>query len=1495
MSSSRDRIEIWVKADLSQPELLTGLDTWLHLGLIEHNQVKRLAKYRLSCTIPEPVVTPTNNPAESKEPTALAEPSPTPATDNQVEHFSSATEPKVETWLSRAWNAFREELSIRWLLFLGVFAVLVASGGLAASQWENFSAVAQYGVLWGYTIAFAGVGTWIAKQPRSRLTAGALQTITALLVPINFWAMDALISWKTLVGWLMIGVATITLSGWGLWQTQQRLSFAVVFLGISYLHWGWQIATWPLIAIYLGAIATTAIMVFFSEREDRQNEFALSEVSLTIYALLILLGRGILVADVPLNTLDLAIAISGWLLTLNQPRQEDSLIFKGMALMGMALLVMAWGLALEKPFPWQAVVATILALELFWRRLRRSWWHWDLIAMFGIGLQGWGLLWQLIPVTVRSQVVLAFEQGLDLENASFWLLPTIGFFPYLILFLGIAEWLYYVEKPKLGQLGEGLSLGLGAILTLLALPDPSTRSLILLLDALALILVVARRSPTRIRLVYFTRIVSWLAIISSLDWGFNLGLRDWGTFFLLAMVGEWAVSTPIARERNPSAQQVAYRSGWYFGFLFAGLSLVLLLGSRAGTVWGLLWLITPITLTILRPYSELERKPTATVGAMTTSLLAQGLTLSSLTPRIISWSVATVLLAINARYFPNRLLAMLPVGSALAWAASPFWKQLEWPGWSLWGAIALVFLWSVTDILNRRSEQFSQLYASATYNWGIILCVSVLTIITGHGFSSLLQPLDIAWQYPLAAGLSTIALGSRYWQIPREVTGYGLIIAMALTASESVYWAGGSQLQLAVVNLVLGLLTLVVTSQLPREQLTTSLHIAPLCFTIIGIIARMGHFTAYTGLLTLLAAVMGLFVGSRRQQWKNISYVSLLGIFFAIHELVIYQFWQVQPAISDSYSLLATVTLILALLYQLSLGFLQRLQRDTILGLHLEELQITAHLHWGVGGILEGIATLLAGETLGTIALIGIANCVVLLSYALRQAYQMRHNRPVANLWLGAGWLGSELMITEIIQLTPGNWLAFATTHIILGFVALAVTELWRRQGNPFSRLASIELLPLVWVSVGLVTRYGHFTAETGGLVLASAIVALGVGSRRQNWTIISRIALFAFSFGCYELLIYAMLHRESNSLPADAFTLLASVAAGIAGVELGLFYWARSRFQETILGLPLQTLQTSAHLHWAGGSLLEIIAIALAMESDPKLTLLGIGISIILATYAVIQGRDYSVSSDWWVYVGLVQLIGIAVVTRLLWTELAVLDPWSAVIACFMGLILLTLPWYRWGWNPTPWYYVAIALPALRVIATTSDIEWFNLFIVAGFYGGLAWREQQVRWSYGSLVLVAWGMAQLLARFQLDAPLWYALIVGLPILYVANFDLVLRSSSKRAARHWLRLFGSSIIGFTALFYHPELGLAPLLIGLMFVFTGIALQVRAFLFVGTTLLILTGIQQLYTFSQLYPFAKWVIGLVMGIVLIAIAASFESQRERILSRFQDWRERLQQWD
>lgn len=116
-------IELSVKA--SHPQLLKGLDVWLRLGLINQAQVNRLSQTYLTCPIPVPVVA---------TPKREALPSDIDWEDDSIPVAETLTPSPV----AQMWQSLWDELSVRWLLFLGVFLVVVSSGVLAATQWQNF-------------------------------------------------------------------------------------------------------------------------------------------------------------------------------------------------------------------------------------------------------------------------------------------------------------------------------------------------------------------------------------------------------------------------------------------------------------------------------------------------------------------------------------------------------------------------------------------------------------------------------------------------------------------------------------------------------------------------------------------------------------------------------------------------------------------------------------------------------------------------------------------------------------------------------------------------------------------------------------------------------------------------------------------------------------------------------------------------------------------------------------------------------------------------------------------------------------------------------------------------------------------------------------------------------------------------------------------------------------------------------------------------------------
>jgi hypothetical protein len=229
MADDRDptiRLQLDLSAD--QPGLLEGLDSWLRLGLLSDQQVQAICQRQLSCDLPPQAAPSTASDVGPNEATNLSvEPvlaesvlaesvespegeiptQPTiPEAEPTIANFSPAAPPPRRASTSRTrrsprpqsrptthWlNRLLSELSVVWLLGLGVFLVVLSSAVLAATQWANFNAAGQYLVLLAYTLVFWAAGLWCRRSPNLQLTAKTLQMITLLLVPLNFWALDGL-------------------------------------------------------------------------------------------------------------------------------------------------------------------------------------------------------------------------------------------------------------------------------------------------------------------------------------------------------------------------------------------------------------------------------------------------------------------------------------------------------------------------------------------------------------------------------------------------------------------------------------------------------------------------------------------------------------------------------------------------------------------------------------------------------------------------------------------------------------------------------------------------------------------------------------------------------------------------------------------------------------------------------------------------------------------------------------------------------------------------------------------------------------------------------------------------------------------------------------------------------------------------------------------------------------------------------------------------------
>ncbi|MCC5640221.1 DUF2157 domain-containing protein [Nostoc sp. CHAB 5844] len=1310
MSSSPERpLKIHLTLPSSHPQLLEGLDLWLRLGLISDAQVKQLCREFLSCTVVlQPQVTPAPQVA-----VATARQAEKPLIASLPSQPQKVTQPNFVT---KMLQSLGEELSVRWLLFLGVFLVVLSSGVLAASQWERFPAAGQYGVLFAYTLTFWGLSFWTGRQNNLRLTTQTLLIVTLFLVPVNFWAMDSFGLWLNPLNLLTVAIAAPILTIITVLLCNNRTVFPnsrarklplINILVLSYLHWGWKITVFPLIAVYAAMIGTTIITVYHIRRQQRtteENQLSLF-ATVVVYSLILLLSRAIFVAGVNVTQLGLAIGICGWLITwlvqqqeaggsgsatLTNRRQEAEVsntqhstqhpaLNPVWELLGGILLFFGWAVSVID-YPGQALAVSGLALWYVNQRLQRYSLHVDLAVLFVIGLQSIWLGWRLIPVGMR-QWTIAIATNLTQAQNEPWALLSVALFPYLIFMVWLCDRLHHAEKRDLADFGEALALMFGSFLTIIATINPILRSLNLIFSTTTLAVVTKRRSPSSTPLVYLTHFIGILAVFSTIDWLFpNLPNYLWASVVLALMVAEWGFSL---------GSGVWQRSAWHIGLGLSILSFILLwlnlVSSWDGVTfnqehWGGIWLITPLSLTVLASRTTAQRRITRSFLSLVAVAMAQFLTLPLSGTRLIGLAVGAGVMYANTRYLRNQPTAGFTIGlglglvEALLWEGIPGLPHLSIAGWLVVGAIATFSLWLMRTVLQQRNHELAGIYADASDKWAIALCSFELIMLTLH--STLVYQATVApglW-YLVAIVITLVAITYRSWREPTDWAFYGIGWCVELFIAEVLGFGERSTIRVAIANIALGLFTQLLGEWWRRryrlERLPSSLHILPLIYGAFSVLLRLNTFTESTGLFTLGVALIIIGVGRRHPDFKPLLYFGIIGVSIAAYELLFYQMSQAKG-----------------------------------------------------GALGDGLIAMSA--------------------------------------------LGTSIMLV------------------------------YSRLSPPLSQYLRLSI------------------AEIKGI----------------------------------------------------------------------------------------------AHLHWAWSSLLLMTAITLPIQSN---RLVGLGTGGLLIMYAILQGRRTANSQlpelprvfgnipteEMWVYLGLLEVAGM----RVYWRETAVgqwlagpLIPWNGAIACLIAYFLFSLPWENWGWSKKPWQLAAYILPLIILWETRLQVYPITILIAAGFYIILAKVSENIRVTYISVALIDWALLGWLYQLNLTDPLWYVTAMGLSLLYIAQVDPQLISPDYKASRHVLRLLGISLICGWAVLFHQNTVFIPGIISLIAIFAGLALRIRAFLYVGTATFITTSIYQLVIFSLRYPFLKWVVGLLVGILLIYIAANFETHRTQINSLLRNTNDEFQEWE
>ncbi|HEY9738747.1 MAG TPA: hypothetical protein V6D06_20780, partial [Trichocoleus sp.] len=725
-------------------------------GLITDEQVRSLCRNRLICALPPapktravdlPVTAAGKLPQTG--PTRDFLPSPTSASRRAPERARPTERPRpprspglVNVWLQQLVG----ELSVVWLLGLGVFLVVLSSAVLAATQWAQFSAVGQYLVLLAYTGVFWAIGTWSATHPRLQLTSKTLQIIALLLVLLNLWAMDGLGVGRSGIGVLVVAVAVVLLSGMAL-RGLRRLGVAPVrslnFLGLTYLHLGWAIPWLPLVAVYIGSILSAAAILYrpppVTSRSNAGSRSDQIPLGLVIFALGLLLLRSLTVIESSdWGQLGLAFGIYGAALVWLGQRAEaqrqvlqadvaasnaaapnaaepratadaapaisaatDASLSAAAAQPvrttlsprpleswsvwgGRGLLWWGWLLAVSA-WPAQALGVSILGLGLRGMRLGQLGHRRDLAFAFAISLQLPFLAWEILPQPLRAGLLEPLLRWTDTTYQPDVLLG-ITLFPYVAVMVAAADHFYRRQNRKLSRFSEGIAFALSTVLTLTSLASAAVLALNLIATT-ATALVATLRRPLQLWRVYSTHALALAAVVAVLVY-FWLGLSS--VQWTCIVLGLMAIELLLSRGRANLWQE----SAWDLGRGLAALGYLLLLGrlleAGFGTWLGLLGLSIPLVLLLVNGYSA--------------SVLALGLT-APLTlglpwTRLVGLGVSTGLAAANTAFLRQRSVTMLTVGFALGWVVSLLHDIGEPPGllpnntyWYLVGAIATLVLW----------------------------------------------------------------------------------------------------------------------------------------------------------------------------------------------------------------------------------------------------------------------------------------------------------------------------------------------------------------------------------------------------------------------------------------------------------------------------------------------------------------------------------------------------------------------------------------------------------------------------------------------------------------------------------------------------------------------------------------------------------------------------------------------------------------------------------
>lgn len=437
-----------------------------------------------------------------------------------------------------------------------------------------------------------------------------------------------------------------------------------------------------------------------------------------------------------------------------------------------------------------------------------------------------------------------------------------------------------------------------------------------------------------------------------------------------------------------------------------------------------------------------------------------------------------------------------------------------------------------------------------------------------------------------------------------------------------------------------------------------------------------------------------------------------------------------------------------------------------------------------------------------------------------------------------------------------------------------------------YKKLSSLLVGPLILGLVGwIMLAINRDFAGLGSLGLS--ILLLGLGQRGHRWLRI--LGVTGFSLAAYEALIQFLFDLGGENV-ADGLALI-----GLLGLVLAFAYrYCPPEIRER-LGLDRSVMRVLGHLNWGFANNLLILGLFVPMSQMGSHLWIGVGVSLV--AYALWQSwQQQNPSSDIWSYAAALEIVGVGMMMIETWIPALAWPVWSGTLGCGLGIVYALLPWQRWGWRAEPWQQSSLILPGAGIVLTSLVVNQASVLVGAAYYGWLAFHRSHFRLGYISLVLSNWAIYH-----WVWWEVWYSLSlwvlpITVSVALVAQLDPDFNKSDTRSTRHWLRTLS---VGLLCLAVWVETlgqlwgGFWPVLLGSLFMGSGLGWRVRAYLWMGSLSFGLGILRQAALLISRYPALLWGIGILVGLGLIWIAANVE--RRRPPAWWGTWNQDLQSWE